>query len=137
MDLFAFLKNNLDRRVVTGLLVVLLLLTAVSSGIAPDISPKINADNITISSPINSPEFLVFPPQPRLDYSLYQSKSAIDYIYNKKIPVNDTLAVYQNYASRNSLPRLLGPAPVLPNSLHKDIKFFYLFADIPPPSSNI
>jgi hypothetical protein len=137
MDLFGYLENNLNRRAVTGLLVVLLLLIAVSSGFTAHISPKINPLNTSLCSSINSPDFLVSPLPPKLDYFSYQLKVSFDYVYSKKSTPNDTLAIYQNYENSNSLPRLLGPAPILPNSLHKDIKFYYLFADIPPPFSNI
>jgi hypothetical protein len=138
MDRFNCLKNNFSQRIVAGFLVVLLLLAAISPVFNQVLLSKINSTDITLSSPASSSDFGVGSSQPRVDYFLYQSyqsKLSSDYTCTKRNPVDDTPAIYHNYENSNNLPRLLGPAPVLPTSLNKDIKFFYLSTDIPPPFS--
>ena len=137
MRLFDFTQNNLNRRVVASLLVVFLLLAAISPVFISAHSPKIEPAGAGFSSSLNSYDFVGLISQPRIEYSPFQSRTASDFTSTKKSRLNETLVVFQNYAIGNRVPRLLGPAPVLPTSLPKDIKFFYLSTDIPPPFSTI
>ncbi len=137
MDFWRRFKNNMNRQTAARLLMILLLLATVVPGFVPHLSAKIDSTPVSLSFPTNVYDFTVCSLQAKADYSLNQSRSASDFTYVRRIPANGALAVYHSYEVGNQLPRLLGPAPVLPNSLPKDIKFFYLSADIPPPFSNI
>ncbi len=131
------IKNNTFRRATALLFVALLLLSTVSSVFTLPVSSDSHSTSSGMSAPACSYDFASFPSQPQIKYSPYQPNSVSEYTCTKRVPVNETLTVCQNYETQNNLPRLLGPAPILPNSLPKDIKFFYLSTDIPPPFSNL
>jgi hypothetical protein len=137
MEWFHYINNNKNRRVAAGLLVVLMFLAAISPGFIPHISPASNSTELSLTSSTNSYDFIIYPSQPKADLLPYHLKSALESSYTKRASINDTQAIFQNYAIRNHLPKLLGPEPVFSNSFHKNIIFFTLSADIPPPFSNI
>jgi hypothetical protein len=137
MYAFGCIKNNIFRLATALLLIAMLLLSTVSSIFTLPVSANSHSNNTGMSAPSCSYDFALFPSQPQIKYSPYQPNSVSEYAFNKRIPANETLTACQNYESQNNLPRLLGSAPILPNSLHKDIKFFYLSTDIPPPFSSL
>jgi hypothetical protein len=129
-------KHKLNCRTAAGFLALLLLLSGIAPGFGTDVSPRLKSAGLWFSPPANAFDLVVCPSQPKIEYSPYLSKSNSDYTLSKRVSPNDTLTVYHNYESRNGLPRLLGPAPILPSSRNRDKRFFLLFADIPPPFSD-
>ena len=130
-----FFKIGQNRRIAAGFCLLLLLLAVICPGVNPAVPVAINSNEVSFSSSNNLFDLLFYPLQAKVEYSLYQAESVSEYTFPKRIPANETPNIFQNYERQNNLSGLFCPARVSANILPKDIKFLYLFSDIPPPFS--
>jgi hypothetical protein len=126
--------NRFGHRVTAGLLIVWLLLISISFQFAAERPSEIDGGGQGFSALSSSFDFT--PLQPGIEYAAYQPRFISEFGYPKKWSVNDSPSINRQGANFQGQTGLSDPAPIAPSSQRKDIKFFYLATDIPPPFSN-
>jgi hypothetical protein len=137
MCLFSYLKNVSRVQAITTIFMGFLLLVIFSPAVTKATATPMLPAKLIISVPTSSHDYTAVPIQPNTDYNQYVLEPGNNDTPIQRILSNDTMTSSQTHEAATSLNRFSTPTCSYGNISGNGLKFAYLLADMPPPSSRI